>query len=118
MRVLGEQSLGQGLQRVPGEDRVGDPEHGPRGGPVPAGGVPVHHVVVQQREVVHQLHRGGGPYGDGLAPAERGDGGEDQRGTYRLARLPRDRGTVRVLPAEVVARDPAHRTGQRPDGPA
>lgn len=118
MRVLGEQSLGQCLQGVPGEDRVGVAEHGPRGGTVSSGGVPVHHVVVQQSEVVDQLHRGGRPYGRRVLPAERLHRGEHERGPDGLARVPRRRGAVRLLPAEVVQRDPAHRTRQRVDGPA
>lgn len=81
------------------------------------GGVPVHHVVVQQREVVDQFHRRGGPQRARPCPlaAECGGGGEDEGGADRLARVARRRCAVRVLPPEVVERDPAHRAGQRVD---
>src|SRR5690606_5729168 len=117
VRVLGEQPEGERLERVTGEDRGGVTEDGPRGGPVTAGGVTVHHVVVQQREVVDQFHRRRGP--DGGRPrtgAAEGRGpGEHQCGTDRLAGTAGGRSAVRVLPAEVVARDAAHRAGQGAD---
>ena len=55
--VLEQHVLGQGQQRVAGQDGGADAEHCPGGGPVQAFGVAVHDVVVQQRPVVHQFHR-------------------------------------------------------------
>lgn len=83
-----------------------------------AGGVPVHDVVVQQREVVDQLHGGRRLHGGRVLTAERSRGGEYQGRADRLARVARRRGAVRVLPAEVVERDPAHGSRQRVDGSA
>ena len=42
---------------VAGQDRRADTEDRPRGRAVPPLGIPVHDVVVQQGEVVHQLNR-------------------------------------------------------------
>ncbi len=71
MRVFGEQAQGQGVHRVAGQDRVRDAEQGPCGGAVAAGGVAVHHVVVQEGEVVDQF--------DGGGQADRGRGGGAER---------------------------------------
>ena len=49
--------MGQYLQGVAGHDGRPDPEHRPDRRPVVAFGVGVDDVVVDEREVVHQLHR-------------------------------------------------------------
>ncbi len=52
-----QQHLGREPQQgVAGEDRAVRAEDRPRGGPVPPLGVAVHEIVVQQGEVVDQLH--------------------------------------------------------------
>ena len=62
-------------QRVAGQDGRADAEHRPGRRPVPPLGVAVHDVVVQQREVVHELHRhrGGARPRSAGAPAARAD---------------------------------------------
>ena len=99
--VLEQQVLGQREQPVPGQDGRADAEHGPGRRAVPALGVVVHDVVVQQGEVVHELdrHRGGDA---ALGRRARGAGGQQgERGPQRLAaaaarsgcpRRPRSRG--------------------------
>ena len=76
---------GQGEQRVAGQDRGRHAEHRPRGRPVPAFHVVVHDVVVQQREVVHQLHGDGGRQRQRRVTAGRLRGQQGQRGPQRLA---------------------------------
>ena len=83
--VLQQDVLGEGQHGVPGQDRRADPVDRPRGGPVPALGVAVHDVVVQQREVVHEFHgdRGGDP---AFRRGQRGPGRQQgQRRAQRLA---------------------------------
>jgi hypothetical protein len=105
-RVVEQDVLGQAQQRVAGQDGGPDPEHGPGRGPVPPLGVAVHDVVVQQREVVHELHG----RGRGDAPLGRRAGGpgrqQGQRRAQRLAALAlTDGGAVSVDEAQVVGRD-------------
>ena len=57
-RAVAHEDLDRGGQhRIAGEDRLTLAEHHPRGRPVPSFDVAIHDVVVQQREVVHELDR-------------------------------------------------------------
>lgn len=85
VRVLGEQPLRERLERVARQDRAGFPEDGPRGRPVPARGVPVHDVVVQEREVVDEFHGRRRPYRELRSAPQRPYRREDER---RLMALP------------------------------
>jgi len=107
-------------QGVADEDGGGVAPHGPHRRAVAPFGVAVHQVVVDQGEVVHELHRdraaqrGRRVAGDGLA------GQQGQRGAHRLAGVRVERPTTLVAPAEVVGRhqpavvvEPVHGTAQR-----
>src|SRR5690606_9359933 len=78
----------------------------------PARGVAVHHVVVQQREVVHQLHRDGGGQRRAGGAADRLRGQQHQGGAERLPAVPGGGAPFGVAPAEVVSGDAVHRVGQ------
>ena len=74
--------VGQDLQGVAGDDGRADPVHGPHRRAVMALGVGVDDVVVDEREVVDQLHGHGARYADlGVRPGrlggEDGEGGPD-----------------------------------------
>lgn len=118
MRVLRQHPQGERAHRVTGDQRVRDAEDGPGGGPVPPGHVLVDDVVVEQGEVVRELHRGRGLHSPGLLRAQRAGRREDESRPDGLARVLRGRGAVGVLPAEVVHRDPPHGAGQGLDGRA
>ncbi len=75
-------------------------EHPPSGLPVSPHGVAVQHVVVEQGEVVHHLHRGGGRYRPPPVPADRPGAGQCQR---RADELPAPPGAL-PGPAELVRR--------------
>lgn len=80
-----------------------------------AGPVLVDDVVVQQGEIVGQLHGDGRPHGvPGITP-ERPGGGQHERRPDRLARTAVGRASVGVLPAEVVHGDAPDGSGQRGD---
>ena len=109
--VLQQQVLGQREEPVPGQDGRADAEHGPGRRPVPALGVVVHDVVVQQGEVVHELdrHRGGhAPLGRRAS----GAGGEQgQRGPQGLAATAAYRVTCRHPPGRGDRPPPRARPG-------
>ena len=100
--VLEQQVLGQREQRVPGQDGRADAEHGPGRRAVPALGVVVHQIVVQQGEVVHQLD--GDRTGDCDASVHTGGSGGEQGegGPERLAAAAGLRSALHTGPAEVV----------------
>ena len=79
------------------------PEQGPRRGAVPALEVVVHHVVVEQREVVDQFDRDGARDGH-LARGPDGLGGQQGKGgTNRLPTISTRGAPVGVEEPEVVA---------------
>ncbi len=108
--------VGQGEQGVADEDGLGGAVHLPDGVAVPALFVAVHQVVVQQREVVDQLH------GDGAGDAGLGLGAGDLRGEHReggaygLAAVPVRGVALGVDPAEVVGGNRVHGRCQAVDG--
>ena len=87
-RLLGEHLHGEGHQGVAGDDGRRRPERRPHRRPVAALAVVVHQVVVDQREVVHQLDRDRAGNADRLVGA---DGGRRQHGERRRARACRRR---------------------------
>lgn len=116
VRVVRQQSQGEGEHGVARDDGVRYPEHRPGRGPVAPGGVLVDDVVVEEGEVVREFDRDGRPHRRVRVPSQRTGGGQDERRSDGLARLPGRGRTVGVLPAEVVHGDPADRPGQRLDG--
>ena len=113
--VLEQQVVRQGEHRVAGQDRRADAEHGPRGRAVPPLGVPVHDVVVQQREVVHKLDRDRGADA-ALGGHARGAGGKQgERGAQRLAAPLAHRVPLSVGEAVVVGSHPANAGAQPVD---
>ena len=77
-----------------------------------AGLVTVHHVVVQQREIVHQLDGDRGGDRVRRVAARRLRAKQHQRGPQRLAATRPHRLTAGVPPAEVIAGDLPHGLGQ------
>ena len=110
------QPEGQCQQRVPGQDRVSGPEHRPRGRAVAAHLVAIHHIVMQHREVVHELDRD--RRWNGCLRVSPGGlrGQQRQRGANRLAGVAAGRFPLAIAPAEVIAGDLARRRRQLGDG--
>src|SRR5690606_26611158 len=106
-RFVGEGLEGGGEQRVPREDRGVRAEDAPGGRPVPAGEVAVHHVVVQEREVVRQLDRDGGGERGGGGPPDRLRREQGERRADRLAAGAGGGAAALVAPAEVERGDAA-----------
>jgi hypothetical protein len=108
MAARGEYVEGERQQRVPGEDRRADAEEAPRRRAMPPGQVAVHDVVVQQREVVHQLDRHRGRHRLAGRAADDRRGQQHERRADGLAAVRRHLRAMLVPPAEVVAGDPPH----------
>ena len=56
-RVVQEDLVGEVVERIAGDDGVLHPERGPDGRSMPTDGVAIDDVVMDEREVVHQLRR-------------------------------------------------------------
>src|SRR5690606_8681586 len=91
-------------------------EDAPGGRPVPAGEVAVHHVVVQEREVVRQLDRDGGGERGGAGPPDRLRREQGERRADRLAAGAGGGAAARVAPAEVHRGVARGRLRRPPDG--
>ncbi len=112
---LQQHLVGQREQGVADQDGLGGAVHLPDGVAVAALLVAVHQVVVQEGEVVHQLH--GHRAGHAHLGRGAGDlGGEHgERGTYGLAAVAVRGVALGVDPAEVVGGDGVHGRGQSVD---
>lgn len=115
---LQQDLVGEGEQGVADQDGEGRSVHLPHRVAVAALLVAVHQVVVQQREVVHELDRDGAGDAD-LGRGTRGLGGEQrERRTHGLAAVAVRHVALGVDPAEVVGGDGVHGRREPVDGGA
>ena len=110
--------VGQGEERVADQDRLGGAVHLPHRVAVAALLVAVHQVVVQQREVVHQLHGDRAGHADLGRGAGRLRGEQRERGAHGLAAVAVGGVALGVDPAEVVGGDGVHGRGEPVHGRA